>query len=218
MRLIWHRFLQSLTPGVRTALIVLAAAYLAQIVGLWSSAYNLSAWLALSGPGFWHGRVWSLITFILAPAGILDLLFNGMMIACLGPLIERAWSRGEFWSYCLITATGAGLVKVALQPSNPAPLTGVGPVVFGLLAAWARLYGQEEIKLGLIWQTTARRAALLLAAIAFVMMAVSTGLVGATITLSGGLVGWLYLSLRWKVNLARRSRPVTSERMSRLEL
>jgi hypothetical protein len=50
------------------------------------------------------------------------------------------------------------------------------------------------------------------------MMAVSTGLVGATITLSGGLVGWLYLSLRWKVNLARRSRPVTSERMSRLEL
>jgi membrane associated rhomboid family serine protease len=110
------------------------------------------------------------------------------------------------------------LVKVALQPSNPALLIGAGPVVFGLLAAWARLYGREEIRLGLIWQTTARRAALLLGAITFLLMAVSTGLVGATITLSSGLVGWLYLSLRWKVNLARRSRPVTSERMSRLEL
>ena len=218
MRLIWHRFLQSLTPGVRTALIVLAAAYLAQIVGLWSSAYNLSAWLALSGPGFWHGRVWSLITFILAPAGILDLLFNGMMIACLGPLIERAWSRGELWSYCLITATGAGLAKVVLQPSNPALLIGAAPMVFGLLAAWARLYGREEIKLGLIWQTTARRAALLLGAITFLLMAISAGLVIAMVTLSGGLVGWIYLSLRWKVNLARGSRTMTSERMSRLEL
>jgi membrane associated rhomboid family serine protease len=117
MRLIWHRFLQSLTPGVRTALIVLAAAYLAQIIGVWTSAYSLSAWLALSGPVFWHGRVWSVITFVLLPVGILDFLFNGLMIACLGPLIERAWSRGELWSYCLITATGAGLAKVVLQPS-----------------------------------------------------------------------------------------------------
>src|ERR1035441_4650952 len=175
MRSIWHRFLQSLTPGVRATLFVLAAAYLAEVIGFWSSAYNLSAWLALSGPSFWHGRVWSVITFVLVPAGILDLLFNGLMIACLGPLIERAWSRGELWSYCLITATGAGLVKVALQPSNPALLTGAGPVVFGLLAAWARLYGQEEVRLGLIWQTTVRRAALLLAAISFVMLAQRIG-------------------------------------------
>jgi membrane associated rhomboid family serine protease len=218
MRLIWHRFLSSLTPGVRTALVVLAAAYLAEVIGRCSSAYNLSGWLALSGPVFWHGRVWPVITFVLLPAGILDFLFNGVMIACLGPLIERAWSRGEFWSYCLITATGAGLVKVALQPSNPSLLTGAGPVVFGLLAAWARLYGREEIRLGLIWQTTARRAALVLAAIAFLMMVASAGLVEAVVTLSGGLVGWFYLSLRWKFNLARRSRTVTSERMSRLEL
>ena len=218
MRLIWHRFLQSLTTGVRATLFVLAMAYLAEVIGLWSSTYSLSAWLALSGPVFWHGRVWSVVTFVLLPAGILDLLFNGMMIACLGPLIERAWSRGEFWSYCLITATGAGLAKVVLQPSNPALLIGAAPMVFGLLAAWARLYGREEIKLGLIWQTTARRAALLLGAITFLLMAISAGLVIAMVTLSGGLVGWIYLSLRWKVNLARGSRTMTSERMSRLEL
>ena len=210
--------MQSLTPGVRAVLIVLAAAYLAQIIGVWTSAYSLSAWLALSGPVFWHGRVWAVITFVLLPAGVLDFLFNGLMIACLGPLIERAWSRGEFWSYCLITAAGAGLAKVVLQPSNPALLIGAAPMVFGLLAAWARLYGREEIKLGLIWQTTARRAALLLGAITFLLMAISAGLVVAMVPLSGGLVGWIYLSLRWKVNLARGSRTMTSERMSRLEL
>lgn len=197
---------------------VLALAYLAEAVGRWSSAYDLSAWLALKGPAFWKGRVWSVVTYVLIPAGIMDFLFNGMLIACVGPLIERAWSRGELWSYCLITAAGAGLVKVALQPSSPVLLTGTGPVVFGLLAAWARLYGGAEIRLGLIWQTTARRAALLLAAITFLMMAANGGLINAVVTLSGGLVGWFYLSLRWKANLARRSRPVTSERMSRLEL
>ena len=110
------------------------------------------------------------------------------------------------------------MIKVALQPSSPALLIGAGPLVFGLLAAWARLYGRDEIRLGPIWQTTARRAALLLAAITFLMLVASAGLVQAVVTLSGGFVGWLYLSLRWKVNLARRSRPVTSERMSRLEL
>ena len=218
MRLIWQRFTSSLTPGVRAVLIVLTVAYLAGVIGLWSGAYNLSAWLALSGPGFWHGRVWSVVTFVLLPAGILDLLFNGVMIACLGPLIERAWSRGELWSYCLIAAAGAGLVKVILQPSSPALLIGVGPVIFGLLAAWVRLCGREEIRLGFVWQTTVLRAALVLAAVSFLMIVVSTGLVAAVVTLSGGPAGWLYLSLRWKVNLARRSRTVTSERMSRLEL
>jgi membrane associated rhomboid family serine protease len=215
MRLIGHRFLQSLSPGVRTVLSVLAMVYLAEAVGRWSSAYDLSAWLALSGVAFWKGRVWSALTYVLLPAGILDFLFNGMLIACLGPLIERAWSRCELWSYCLITAAGAGLVKVALQPSSHGLLTGTGPVVFGLLAAWARLYGGEEIRLGLIWQTTASWAALLLAAIAFLMMAASAGLINAVVTLSGGLMGWLYISLRWK---ARHGRPLASERMRRLEL
>jgi membrane associated rhomboid family serine protease len=107
---------------------------------------------------------------------------------------------------------------VALQPSNPSLLTGAGPVVFGLLAAWARLYGREQIRLGFIGQTTARQAALLLAAITFLTMAASAGLVGAAVALSGGLVGWLYLSLRWKFNLTRRSRTMTLERMGRLEL
>src|ERR1039457_454874 len=158
------------------------------------------------------------MTLILAPGRILDLLFHGMLIQWLGAWIVRAWSRGELWSYCLITATGAGLAKVVLQPSNPALLIGAAPMVFGLLAAWARLYGREEIKLGLIWQTTARRAALLLGAITFLLMAISAGLVVAMVTLSGGLVGWIYLSLRWKVNLARGSRTMTSERMSGVEL
>jgi len=87
MRLIWHRFLQSLTPGVRVVLGVLAAAYLAEAIGRWSSAYDLSAWLALSGPVFWKGRVWLLVTYGLLPAGILNLLFNGMMIACLAAIL-----------------------------------------------------------------------------------------------------------------------------------
>jgi len=67
----------------------LGVAYLAEAIGRWSSAYDLSAWLAVSGPAFWKGRVWSVVTFVLLPAGLLDFLFNGMMIACLGPLIER---------------------------------------------------------------------------------------------------------------------------------
>ena len=129
MKHFWQRFLAALTPGVRTVLGLLAAVYLAATVGTLLHAFNLQDWLEVSGPKFWSGQIWRLATYALLPAGIMAFVMNGIALVMLGGMLERHWSRGEFWRYCLVTAAGAGLAKVLLQFSNPLPLVGAAPAV-----------------------------------------------------------------------------------------
>jgi membrane associated rhomboid family serine protease len=218
MKRIWHRFLASLTPGVRILLCILSAVYLAAIIGKFSHAYDLYHWLALSGTNFWHGQIWQVVTYPLLPAAVFDFVFNSLMIILLGGLLERIWSRSELGIYCVVAAVGAGLAKVILQFSNPAPMTGAGPLVFGLLVAWGYLFGHEKVPLGLFGEITVRQLVLLVGIISLVTMWFSAGLINAVIMLAGGLTGLFYLWLRARLLMARGSRTVDSERINRLEL
>ncbi|MBI2929710.1 MAG: rhomboid family intramembrane serine protease [Verrucomicrobia bacterium] len=214
----WQRWFALVSPGVRGLLALLTGAYLAAAVGRVTHTFELSAWLALSSPEFWGGRVWQVVTYALLPATIMDFLFNGLMIVWLGGWVERVWSRGELWLYCGICAVGAGLAKVLLTPASPDVMVGTTGVVMGLLAAVARLFGHERTMLMGAWETSVRTATLAIAAASLLLMAPMAGLLNAAVMLSGGLTGWVYLSLRWKAIHAQRSRAVTSQRIGRLEL
>ncbi len=218
MKRLWHRFLASLTPGVRILLCLLSAVYLAAIIGRFSHAYDLYRWLALSGTNFWHGQIWQVVTYPLLPAAVLDFVFNSLMIVLLGGLLERIWSRSELGMYCVVAAGGAGLARVILQSSNPAPMAGAGPLVFGLLAAWGFLFGHEKVPMGSFGEMTVRQLALLAGVIGLVTMWFSAGLINAVILLASGLAGLLYLWLHSKRLMTRESRVVGSERINRLEL
>jgi membrane associated rhomboid family serine protease len=218
MKRIWHRFLALLTPGVRILLCILSAVYLAAIIGKFSHTYDLYRWLALSGTNFWHGQIWQIVTHPLLPLSFFDFAFNGLMIILLGGLLERIWSRSELGVYCVIAAAGAGLARVILQFSSPAPMVGAGPLVFGLLAAWGFLFGHEKISLWPFGEMAVRQLALLIGVISLVIMCFSAGLINAVIVLVGGLTGLFYLWLRARLLMGRGSRIVDSERINRLEL
>lgn len=214
----WTKFLQPLTPGVRGLLFLLSASFLAAMIGRISDAFDLYAWFALHPPSFWRGQIWQAVTYAVLPARGLDFLLNGFMIAWLGVWLERSWTRRELWLYCLLAAAGTGLARVALTPSSPVLMVGSGGMVFGLLAAWARLFGHERVQLMGVWEMAVRWAALLLAALSLAIMLPCAGPLNAFIMLGGGLAGWLYLSLRSKTIRARRSQFTANERMNRLEL
>jgi membrane associated rhomboid family serine protease len=218
MRVAWHRFVAALTPGVRVLLSVLTLAYIAAVAGTFSHAYDIYPWLALSGPYFWHGRAWTIVTYALLPATLLDFLFNWVMILVLGSWLERIWSRWQLWLYCGLCTIGAGLVKLAFQPSSRAFMAGTGPVVFGLLAAWGLLFARERILFWLLRDMTIRQAAVVLAMISLLMMLPCAGPMVAGTMLSGGVTGMLLLWFRHKVLQGHTSRIVVSERMERLEL
>jgi len=218
MNRFWHRFLASLTPGVRVLLCLMSAVYVAAVTGKLTNSFDLYRWLTLSGPGFWNGQIWQLASYPLLPVTVLDFAFNSLMIVLLGGLLERLWSRSEFWVYCAVAAVGAGLAKVILQSASSFPMAGMAPVVFGLLAAWGYLLGHEKVPFVFFGEMTVRQMVLLAGAISFVTTLLSTGLANAIIMLAGGLTGWLHLWLRSKMVLTRASRVVNSERINRLEL
>ena len=218
MRRFWHRYVASLTVGVRALLLVMAALYLAAWTGRISQSCDLYGWLGLSPSAFWKGRLWTVVTYALLPAGLLDFLFNGFMIGWLGANIERAWSRWGLWSYCVLTAVGGGVAKILLARFDPSMIVGPAPVVYGLLIVWMRLSGHERVQVWFGGETTVFRVGLVLMALSAVFMLSCAGWVNTLAVLCGALAGWLYLSLRWKLNRARPDHLVESQRIRRLEL
>ena len=218
MNSFWQRFQSWLTPGVRVLLGLFTAAYLAAVIGKLTHAFDLYGWLALSGPKFWSGQIWRLVTYALLPAGILDFLMNGLALVMLGGLLERHWSRGQFWLFCAIAATGAGLAKVSLQFSSPLPLVGAAPMMFGLLVAWGFLCGREIIALVPFGEVTIWKLVLVAGATGFFVMLFTGGLVNAVVMSAGGAAGWLYLWLKHKWLMNRAGCVAHSERINRLEL
>ncbi|HAO80942.1 MAG TPA: hypothetical protein DCQ92_18635 [Verrucomicrobia subdivision 3 bacterium] len=218
MRNFWQRFLALLTPGVQLLLCLLAAMYLAAVIGKWVRAFDLYDWLALSGPKFWSGQIWRLASYALLPVGILDFVMNSVALVMLGGMLERHWSRGELWLYCVVAAAGAGLTKVVLQFSSPLPLTGAAPTVFGLLIAWGFLCGRENISLVPFGEMTVWKLVVVAGAISFLIMFFTAGLVTAIIMAGGGLTGFVYLWLKHKWLMSRASSVIHSERINRLEL
>jgi membrane associated rhomboid family serine protease len=218
MRNFWQRLSASLTPGVRVLLGLLAAAYLAAVIGTMLHAYNLRGWLALSGPDLWRGQVWRLVTYALLPAGIMDFVMNSIALVILGGLLERHWSRGQLWLYCLVVVVGAGVAKVLLQSASPLPLTGAAPMMFGLLIAWGFLCGGEVINLLVFGPMTVWKLVLGAAVISLFILLLTAGLIAPLILAAGGLTGWLYLWLKHKWLMSRPGRVTRSERISRLEL
>jgi membrane associated rhomboid family serine protease len=213
----WQRFLDQLTPGVRWMLIVFIGAWLATLVGA-VLHIDLYGWLALTGPKFLHGQIWRILTYAVLPFGILDLVMNCVALILLGGQLERFWSRQELWRYAAITAAGAGLVKVVLQPGSAEPVTGAAPMMFGLLAAWAFLQGRQRVTVGSFGEFTVQQVCLMMAGLSFLIMLTTAGTVRALVMIAGGLTGYGYLWWQQKRLMGRTSRSVHSERINRLEL
>jgi membrane associated rhomboid family serine protease len=207
-----------LTPGVRVLLVVLIVPCLVAIIGNALKIYNLYRWLALDPSSFWKGYMWQVFTYPLVPEGLGNFIFNMIAIVWLGRQLEREWSRWELWSYCLLAAGGAGAAKLLLSSWNPYPLTGSSGIVFGMLAAWLRLFGHEKVVFCSVWETTILRAGLLMTALGLLLMLFSGGLINTLVVFCGGLAGWLYLSLRWKLNREQPGQLTESGRIRRLEL
>lgn len=219
MRAAYKQFIGPLTPGVRLMLLILTVFYVLTLAGELTHRWSVYPWVGLSGPAFWHGHIWKVVTYALVPASVLDALFNWVMILFMGSWLEREWTRGQMWLICLSSTLCTGLVWVLVRSSSELMLVGTTPIVFGMLAAWGWLCGHQRVLFWFMWDMSVRQVAIVMTIFSWLMMALAcAGPVIATIMLAGSVAGLLHIWIYLRLLRARPGQAIDSERIGRLEL
>ncbi len=144
--------------------------------------------------------LWQPITFGFVPAmGLLGILFSMLSLWFMGYYLEDA--KGSRWlleCYLVATLTG-GVLAVALSFTgllHMTPLTSIGgtsAALFGLLAAFAVLFGEQQFMMfPLPFSIRAKYLAIIFMLIAFVMLLSGGNPLDSVAYLGGGLGGYLY--------------------------
>lgn len=212
------RWFSSLTAGPRLLLALFGLLFPLAMAGHYTHTFELYSWLAFSPALVWKGQVWRLLTYGFLAAGLVDWLVSLFWLTTLVCVLGRNWHGRELWSYCLLSTVTAGLILTVLQSPAAGPIVGNGAMILGLLAAWSRLYGRERIILLGLGEMSVRQAARIVAAIEIILLFFGWGWLATLAMLCGGAVGWLYLFLRGKHAMNRRSQALDSARIARLEL
>jgi membrane associated rhomboid family serine protease len=218
MKTVFQRFFSSLPVGARLLILFYALGFPLAEIGHRTHAFDLYDWLALWPSLVRKGEVWSLVTYAFLPNGIVDWVVSLFWLGTLVAVLGRNWSGAELWGYCVLATVVGGLVVVAVNPPMQYGVAGNGAMIFAMLVAWYRLYGRERLILLGVGEISVRQAVILVGLIEFLVSFFCLGWFVTLAMMAGGVVGWLYLFLRGKHAMNRRSQVVDSERIARLEL
>jgi membrane associated rhomboid family serine protease len=218
MKTVIQKFFSSLPLGGRVLVLLYALGYPLALVGQSTHTFELYDWLALWPALVRKGEVWCALTYAFLPNGLIDWVVSLFWLATLVAIMGRNWSGRELWAYCLLATLVGALVVIAGSPSQRFGVVGNGAMIFALLAAWYRLYGRERLILLGIGEISVRQAVALVAVIEVLILWYCLGWFVTLAMMSGGVAGWMYLLLRGKHAMNRRSQVVDSERIARLEL
>lgn len=141
------------TFGGVTKKLVLAnlAIYALVLISQWSIPLHLFLdSLALTPLLVVHGQVWQLVTYAFLQTGILQILFNMLSLWFIGAYLEGV--KGSKWltEIYFLSVIGGGLIATGLSFTgilHLSPLQGVAGAssgIFGLLAAFAVLFGDQQ--------------------------------------------------------------------------
>jgi membrane associated rhomboid family serine protease len=218
MRNFLPRFFSTLPWVSRLVILLYAAGFPLALAAQYTHTCDLYRWLALVPSLVWRGELWRTLTYAFLPGGVVDWVVSLFWLATLVSVLGRNWRAHELWTYCLLTTLAGALVVTLGLRSAPVSVVGNGAILFGLLGAWYRMYGRERLILLGIGEMSVRQAAIIVAVIEVLILLFSLGWFVTLAMMSGGIVGTLYLILRGRQALNRRSQVLDSQRIARLEL
>jgi membrane associated rhomboid family serine protease len=168
------------------------------------------AYLALTTAGILHGRIWQFVTYPFINGCNWPLVFNGVLVLFIGSAIEREWRTGSFVLLWLIVSVVCGLIWIVISALTGTNYIGysAAPCAYGLIGVFGLLYRRKRF-LTLFWALEAQHLAWILIVIGIVLG------IAQPITwiwVSGALVGYLYVKLRWRASSAGRAAPTEQGR------
>ena len=158
-----------------------------------------------------HGWIWQLVSYSFLHAGLFHILFNMLTLWMFGSTLESDWGFHQFLEFYFFCVVGAALVTIgiaylALVPAfsflaiSPfTPTVGASGGIFGVMVAFAMLYGDREFMMFPL--PFMIRAKYLVAILIFIALAGAFQGLGvgraATVAyfahLGGAFFGWLYI-------------------------
>jgi membrane associated rhomboid family serine protease len=185
----------------RLVLANLAVFFALLIVGAVNSPAGMSVSLLLSliPSAVLHGYVWQLVTYSFVHHGILEILFNLLSIWFIGSYLEDV--KGSRWvtEIYFLSVVGGALMATALSFAHIPHLapnglaSGAQAGIFGMLAAFAVLFGEQQFFLfPLPIGIKAKYLVLIYLLIAIAMLFGGGSILPIVVYLSGGALGFLY--------------------------
>ncbi len=152
------------------------------------------------------GEVWQLLSYAFlhdlhTPS---HLLFNMLGLWFLGASLTARWGTRDFLRFYLLSALGAGLFTaladlVAPSLFGDAPVVGASGAIFGLLAAFSKIFPTAELLLFFVIPVKARHIIWIAIVTDFVFFAALPHYGVAIHTHMGGaLTGWLLVTGNWR--------------------
>jgi membrane associated rhomboid family serine protease len=190
------------TPII-TAIIVLMIAGFALIH--YAAGFTVSN-LALAAQSVLRGKIWELVTYSLVNGSPGNLIFNGLVVLFMGSTIEREWGAKSFIVLWLVVAVVCGLIWMAVSLLSGQSFIGIGTeaCVYGIVATFGMLYRGTRMWF-YFFTVEAQYLALIVIGIGVVMSIVQPL---SLIWVSGALVAYLYVKLRWHTASQRGGIPV----------
>ena len=155
-----------------------------------------------------HGWVWQLVTYSFLHAGIFHILFNMLTLWMFGAQLEMDWGHKQFFEFYFYAVIGAALTTVGisylglvgafhfLQITPDTVTVGASGGIYGLMVAFAMLYGEQEFLLFPL--PISIKAKYLVTILVLVSLASALGAdrgsaVAYFAHLGGALFGWIYI-------------------------
>ena len=164
---------------------------------------RVPGWLPLSVEGLERGYVWQLVTYQFLHAGWLHLIFNGWAIFVFGRALEDLLGGKKFLALFFSSGIVGGVFQALVALLWPqyfgGPVVGASACAFGLVAAFATLFPEQELTLFLYFIPVQLRAKTLLyvsAALAWAGFALPRLIMPGTAHaahLGGMAMGWFFV-------------------------
>jgi membrane associated rhomboid family serine protease len=169
-------------------------------------------WFALMPWAVTHGLVWQLVTYSFVHGGLFHVLFNMLTLWMFGSQLEMGWKHRrflEFYFYCVIAAALTTISIAYMGTLGAFGFLGIGSStitvgasggIYGLMVAFAMLYGEQEFMLFPLPISIKAKylvAILVLVSLAGAFQGMGPGARGESVAyfahLGGALFGWVYI-------------------------
>lgn len=153
--------------------------------------------IALIAGYFLHGKIWEIITYSFVNSCPWNLIFNGMVVLFIGSTIEREWGTMSFILLWLAVAFVCGIIWVIISLIAGRPFAGIGSesCVYGIIATFGILYRGTRMWF-YFFTVEAQNLALILIGIGIVLSIIQPL---SLIWVSGALVAYIYVKMRWRM-------------------